>query len=72
MKGPVRSDHVQGPVLCKTLAGVYLDAPEIQRHALYDWKVRMVRGRLLVACGDKIITTVTAGIIGRIPGQTAH
>lgn len=63
MKGPVRSDHVQGPVLFKALAGVYLDASEIQRQALYDWKVRMVRGRLLLAFGDKIITTITAGII---------
>ena len=63
MKGLIKSEHLQGPLLFKTLAEAYLTAPEIQRQALYDWKVRMVRGRLLPLFGDKIITTITAGMI---------
>ena len=63
MKGLIKSEHLQGPMLFKTLAEAYLAAPEIQRQALYDWKVRMVRGRLLPLFGDKMITTITAGMI---------
>jgi integrase len=63
MKGLIKSEHLQGPVLFKHLTEAYLAAPEIQRQALYDWKVRMVRGRLLPIFGDKIINTITAGMI---------
>src|SRR5262245_3083064 len=63
MKGLIKSEHVQGPVSFKNLAELYLAAPEIQRQALYDWKVRLVRGRLLPTFGDKLITTITAGMI---------
>lgn len=63
MKGLIKSEHLQGPVLFKNLADAYLAAPEIQRQALYDWKVRMVRGRLLPLFGDKIISAITAGMI---------
>src|SRR5262249_22291170 len=63
MKGLIKSEHLQGPVLFKNLTEVYLAAPEIKRQALYEWKVRMVRGRLLPVFGDKIINTITAGMI---------
>jgi len=57
MKGLIKSEHL------KNLAEAYLAAPEIKRQALYDWKVRMVGGRLLPVFGDKLINTITAGMI---------
>ncbi|HKC95707.1 MAG TPA: hypothetical protein VKB81_16960, partial [Nitrospira sp.] len=53
MKGLIKSEHL------KNLAEAYLAAPEIKRQALYDWKVRMVGGRLLPVFGDKLINTIT-------------
>jgi integrase len=63
MKGLIKSEHLQGPVLFKNLAEAYLAAPEIKRQALYDWKVRIVKGRLLLVFGDKMISTITPGMI---------
>jgi hypothetical protein len=63
MKGLIKSEHVQGPIHFKNLAEAYVAAPEIKRQALYDWKVRMVRGRLLQFFGNKMIGTITAGMI---------
>jgi len=63
MKGLVKSDHVQGPMTFKALTEAYLIAPEITRQAVYDWKVRIVRGKLVPLFGDRFITTITPGMI---------
>ena len=63
MKGLIKSDHVLGPITFKALAEAYLAAPEIRRQAVYDWKVRMVKGKLVPLLGDRLITTITPGMI---------
>ena len=59
----MKSDHVQGPMTFKALTEAYLVAPEIMRQAVYDWKVRIVRGKLVPLFGDRLITTITPGMI---------
>ena len=63
MKGLVKSQHVRGPMLFKAMAEAYLAAPEIKRQVVYEWKVRTVQKRLLPVFGDKLITTITPGMI---------
>ena len=63
MKGLIKSEHVRGPVSFKALAEVYLAAPDIKRQVVSDWKVRTVQKRLLPVFGDRLITTITPGMI---------
>ena len=63
MKGLMKSDHVVGPITFKTLADAYLASPGIQRQVVYNWKVQVVRGRLVPLFGDRLITTVTPAMI---------
>jgi integrase len=63
MKGLIRSDQVIGPITFKALAEAYLAAPEIKRQTVYAWKVQIVKGKLLPLYGDRLITTITPGMI---------
>ena len=63
MNGIVKSDAIQGPMTFKALADAYLSSPEIKRQACYQWKDQTVYSRLLPRFGDKLINTVTPGMI---------
>jgi integrase len=63
MKGIVKSDQVQSPLTFKALAEAYLALPDVKRQACFQWKVQTVNSRLLPAFGDKLIQTITPGMI---------
>ncbi len=63
MKGLVKSAHLQGPLTFKELVERYLASPEIKRQACYPWKVHTVQARLLPLFGDRLIHTITPGMI---------
>lgn len=63
MKGVLRSEQAPGPVRFAVLAARYLERPEVTNQALYSWKQRVVRRRLVPAFGDRLIQAITPGLI---------
>jgi integrase len=63
MKGIVKSNQVPGPMTFRALAEVYLASPDIKRQASFPGKTQTVKSHFLPLFGDKLIQSITPGMI---------